>query len=201
MAFRTLRCGQAPSGIDSTTLTSLTMFTNPPYSPSSPSLQNADNFQEKVPKQCVLVCAVRDVSVACEVRAVRDVRNAQDIPAIQEGLYPHSRLKRISRGSESSKRNEHSELSTRNKTRDSARVHSPSAATMKTAQRAIEISKLFAVRTRRGNRDITMLYGAVRTNAVITAKSNRVPSQGLWRQPRRQQKTVLSARLERIDNG
>ena len=81
------------------------------------------------------------------------------------------------------------------------RMHSPSATTMKTAQRAIEISKLFAVRTRRENRDSTMLYGAVRTNAVITAKSNRVPSQGLWRQPRRQRKTVLSARLERIDNG
>ena len=93
------------------------MLNKQPYSPSSPSLQNADNFQTKVPKQCVLVCAVRDVSVACEVRAVRDVRNAQDIPAIQEGLYPHSRLKRISRGSESSKRNEHSEFSARNKKR------------------------------------------------------------------------------------
>ena len=115
MVFRTLRCGQASSGTDSTTLTSLTMLTNPPYSPSSPSLQNADNFQTKVPKQCVLVRTVREVSVAREVRAVRDVRNAQDIPAIQEGLYPHSRLKRISRCSESSKRNEHSEFSARNK--------------------------------------------------------------------------------------
>ena len=121
MAFGTLRCGQVPSGTDSTTLTSLTMLTNPPYSPSPPSLQNADNFQTKVPKQCVLVRAVsdvrevREVSVAREVRAVRDVRNAQDIPAIQEALYPHSRLKRISRGSESSKRNEHSEFSARNK--------------------------------------------------------------------------------------
>ena len=84
---------------DSTKLTSLTMLTNPPHSPCSPSLQNADNFQMKVPKQCVLVRVVRDVrevrevSVAC---AVRNVRNAQDIPAIQEGLYPHSRLKHIS---------------------------------------------------------------------------------------------------------
>ena len=121
MAFRTLRCGQVPSGTDSTTLTSLTMLTNPPYSPSSPSLQNADNFQTKVPKQCVLVRAVRDVrevrdvGVAREVRAVRDVQNAQVIPSIQKGVYPHSRLKRISRCSESSKRNEHSEFSARNK--------------------------------------------------------------------------------------
>ena len=81
------------------------MLTNPPYSPSPPSLQNADNFQTKVPKQCVLVRAVRDVrevrdvGVAREVRAiraVRDVQNAQVIPSIQEGLYPHSRLKHIS---------------------------------------------------------------------------------------------------------
>ena len=124
MAFGTLRCGQVPSGTDSTTLTSLTMLTNPPYSPSSPSLQNADNFQTKVPKQCVLVRAVRDVrevrdvGVAREVRAiraVRDVQNAQVIPSIQKGVYPHSRLKRISRCSESSKRNEHSEFSARNK--------------------------------------------------------------------------------------
>ena len=42
---------------------------------------------------------------------------------------------------------------------------------MKTAQRAIEISKLFAVRTRRGNRDITMLYGAVRTDEVMASKA------------------------------
>ena len=59
------------------------------------------------------------------MKYVRDVRNKQDIPAIQEGLYPHSQLKRISRCSESSKRNEHSELSTRNKTRDSAKDAQP----------------------------------------------------------------------------
>ena len=56
---------------DSTTLTSLTMLTNPPHSPYSPSLQNADNLQTKVPKQCVLV------------RAVRDVLNERDVGDVQ----------------------------------------------------------------------------------------------------------------------
>ena len=50
------------------------------------------------------------------------------------------------------------------------RMHSPSAATKKTTQRAREISKLFAVRARRENRDSTMLYGL---SASTTADTKR----------------------------
>ena len=41
-------------------------------------------------------------------------------------------------------------------------------------------SQGFAVRTRKQNSDSTLLYGAVRTDAVITAKTKKLGSQGFW---------------------
>ncbi len=110
----------------------------------------------------------------------------------------YSRLKRISRRSESSKRNEHSELSTRNKTRDSARVHSPSAATMKTAQRAREISKLFVRHTRSKAQDSAVMHGLCRSDAVGHTKNEATSRRCLRSEQGRRTATVLccTARFE-----
>ena len=134
---------------------------------------------------------------------MRDVRNEQDIPAIQEGLYPHSRLKRISRCSESSKRNEHSEFSARNKKGHRQYLLYGRARTDKVMRSK---TKDGSVRRdlRRGQGGRTATVFAIRRcsnqrsyHRKILEKARR--SLGL--QPRRQRKTVLSARLERIDNG
>ena len=52
-------------------------------------------------------------------------------------------------------------------------------------------SMSFAVRTGKGNRDSTILYGAVRTNEVITAKSKKEPRRYLSRIQESKRRIVL----------